>query len=48
VTLYLLSRFDALPALPISLFLGIVVYLLTLTVVGPLLEELQSSNIFAI
>ncbi|KAG6610961.1 Presenilin-like protein [Phytophthora cinnamomi] len=48
VTLYLLARFDALPALPISLFLGIIVYLLTITLVSPLLDELQASNVLGI
>ncbi|KAL4085592.1 hypothetical protein PRIC1_014928 [Phytophthora ramorum] len=48
VTLYLLARFDALPALPISLFLGITVYLLTITIISPLVDELQASNIFTI
>lgn len=45
MTLYLLARFDALPALPISLFLGIIVYLLTITLVSPLLDELHASNV---
>ncbi|KAE8974271.1 hypothetical protein PF011_g24927 [Phytophthora fragariae] len=48
VTLYLLARFDALPALPISLFLGIIVYLLTITLLSPLLDELQASSVFGI
>ncbi|KAG1691956.1 hypothetical protein DVH05_025936 [Phytophthora capsici] len=46
ITLYLLARFDALPALPISVFLGIATYLLMLTMVSPLLDELQAGNVF--
>ncbi|KAG7389083.1 Presenilin-2 [Phytophthora pseudosyringae] len=48
ITLYLLARFDALPALPISLFLGIITYLLTITIISPLLDELQAGSIFCI
>ncbi|ETP45603.1 hypothetical protein F442_08010 [Phytophthora nicotianae P10297] len=48
ITLYLLARFDALPALPISLFMGIITYLLMITITSPLLEELQARNVFGI
>ncbi|KAK1929741.1 Presenilin-like protein [Phytophthora citrophthora] len=48
ITLYLLARFDALPALPISLFLGIITYLLMVTMISPLLDELQAGNVFGI
>ncbi|KAG6962410.1 hypothetical protein JG688_00008616 [Phytophthora aleatoria] len=48
ITLYLLARFDALPALPISLFLGIITYLFMITIISPLLNELQAGNIFFI
>lgn len=48
VTLYLLARFDALPALPISLFLGITVYLLTINIVSPMLDELHTNNVFGV
>ncbi|RLN95313.1 hypothetical protein BBJ28_00020160, partial [Nothophytophthora sp. Chile5] len=48
VTMYLLARFDALPALPISLFLGISIYLLTLGTISPLLGELLARNIMAL
>ncbi|KAF4318430.1 hypothetical protein BBO99_00003613 [Phytophthora kernoviae] len=48
VTLYLLARFDALPALPISLFLGITIYLLTLNVITPMLDALHASSVFGI
>ncbi|KAL3670014.1 hypothetical protein V7S43_005386 [Phytophthora oleae] len=48
ITLYLLAHFDALPALPISLFLGIVTYLLMVTIISPLLDELQAGNVFGI
>ncbi|KAI9996693.1 hypothetical protein PInf_014436 [Phytophthora infestans] len=48
ITLCLLARYDALPALPISLFLGIITYLLMITIISPLLEELQRGNIFGI
>ncbi|CEG35234.1 presenilin-like protein [Plasmopara halstedii] len=45
ITLYLLASFDSLPALPISLFLGIITYLLMVTIISPLLDELQIRNI---
>ncbi|KAG7399699.1 Presenilin-2 [Phytophthora boehmeriae] len=48
VTLYLLARFDALPALPISLFLGIIVYLLTLNVVTPMIDNFHASSVVGI
>lgn len=38
--MYLLSKFDALPALPISIFLSILAYLLTTALVVPFLAQL--------
>jgi presenilin 1 len=46
-TLALLAIFrKALPALPISIFLGVVVYLLTRTIVVPYITELTLNGVF--
>jgi presenilin 1 len=39
-TMYLLGKFDALPALPISILLGILAYLLTTALFVPFLAHL--------
>jgi presenilin 1 len=48
VTMYLLAHYDALPALPISVFSGIFAYLLTVQLLVPLVDYLTSFSIMAI
>ncbi|GLE02388.1 hypothetical protein PINS_up011226 [Pythium insidiosum] len=48
ITMFLLARFDALPALPISIFSGIAGYVISVTLLAPLVDELTSFGIMAL
>jgi hypothetical protein len=48
VTLYLLAKVDALPALPISIFAGVTVYLLTTATATPMIEHLAAHCVFVL
>lgn len=45
ITMHLLGKFDALPALPISIFLSILAYLLTTALTEPFLAHLALNRI---
>lgn len=48
ITLYLLAKVDALPALPISIFAGVAVYLLTTATAAPMIEHLAAHCVFVL
>lgn len=46
MTMHLLARFDALPALPISIFLSILTFLLTWAFLTPFVVHLTSHELW--
>ncbi|KAJ0410815.1 hypothetical protein ATCC90586_010138 [Pythium insidiosum] len=45
ITMFLLARFDALPALPISIFSGIAGYVISVELLAPLVDELTCAEL---